>query len=111
MIFLHIVLAIMAVGLGATFAKSVFSEQVSSDGSIGLAVLCLLLSTDILPELSLQMTIRDLIKALRALVESSGHEGAGPNRCAFDTKGCSCGQIEKQRIALADANRLLREVK
>lgn len=44
MIFLHIVLAIMAVGLGATFAKSVFSEQVSSDGSIGLAVLCLLLT-------------------------------------------------------------------
>ena len=52
----------------------------------------------------------DLIVALRMLVEASGHEGAGPNRCAFDTKGCTCGQIEKQRIALAWSNLLLREI-
>ena len=51
---------------------------------------------------------QELIDALRALVESCGHASANP-ACAFNTKGCNCGAIEKQRIALADANRLLRE--
>jgi hypothetical protein len=50
-----------------------------------------------------------VIEALRALVAASGHEGAGPNRCAFRTAGCTCGGTEQLRIALADANRILRE--
>jgi hypothetical protein len=53
---------------------------------------------------------QELIDALRALVQATGHESAGPNRCLFNTKGCTCGKIEEQRIALADANRILREV-
>ena len=51
----------------------------------------------------------DLIDALRKLVAASGHESAGPNRCAFNTAGCTCGRTEKLRVALSEANRLLRE--
>lgn len=49
----------------------------------------------------------EIIEALRALVAATGHESAGPNRCAFLTKGCTCGKIEEQRVALANANRIL----
>jgi hypothetical protein len=52
----------------------------------------------------------ELIMALRALVQACGHESAGPNRCQFNTKGCTCGKVEEQRVALADACRLLREI-
>ena len=52
----------------------------------------------------------ELIDALRALVQACGHESAGPNRCAFNTRGCTCGKVEEQRVALAEANRLLREI-
>ena len=51
----------------------------------------------------------ELIAALRALVNATGHESAGLNRCVFNSKGCSCGKIFELRNALADANRLLRE--
>lgn len=51
----------------------------------------------------------ELVAALRALVQATGHESAGLNRCAFLMPGCSCGKIEEQRIALAEANRILRE--
>jgi hypothetical protein len=53
--------------------------------------------------------VQELVEVLRALMAASGHEGAGPNRCAFNTVGCTCGRTEKQRIALADANRVLRD--
>ena len=51
----------------------------------------------------------DLIDALRKLVAATGHESAGQNRCAFNTAGCTCGRTEKLRVALSEANRLLRE--
>jgi hypothetical protein len=51
----------------------------------------------------------ELIDALRSLVQATGHESAGPRRCAFLMPGCTCGQAERQRIALANANRILRE--
>jgi len=53
---------------------------------------------------------QELIDALRTLVQACGHESAGSNRCAFDTRGCTCGKVEEQRIALAEANRILREI-
>jgi hypothetical protein len=52
----------------------------------------------------------ELVAALRALVNATGHESAGPNRCVFSSKGCSCGKIFELRNALADANRLLRDI-
>ena len=51
----------------------------------------------------------ELIDALRKLVMATGHESAGQNRCAFNTAGCTCGRTEKLRVALSEANRLLRE--
>jgi len=51
----------------------------------------------------------ELITALCALVQACGHESAGPNRCQFNTKGCTCGRVEEQKAALAEANRVLRE--
>lgn len=53
--------------------------------------------------------LEEFVDALRAVVEASGHEGAGPKRCSFSAYGCNCGRTEKLRVALADANRLLRE--
>jgi hypothetical protein len=52
----------------------------------------------------------ELIAALRALVASTGHESAGPKRCMFNSLGCTCGKVFEQRNALAEANRLLREI-
>jgi len=52
----------------------------------------------------------ELIDALRALVAATGHESAGPKRCLFNSRGCTCGKIFELRNALAQANRLLREV-
>jgi hypothetical protein len=52
----------------------------------------------------------ELIVALLALLQASGHESAGPNRCQFNTKGCTCGKVEEFRVAHADACRLLREI-
>ena len=52
----------------------------------------------------------ELIVALRALVQACGHASAGPNRCQFNTKGCTCGKVEEQRVALANACGLLREI-
>lgn len=51
----------------------------------------------------------ELVEALRALVQACGHESAGPSRCQFNTQGCTCGKVFEQRVALADANRILRE--
>ena len=50
------------------------------------------------------------IDALRNLVAATGHESAGPKRCLFNTRGCTCGKIFELRNALAEANRLLREI-
>ena len=52
----------------------------------------------------------ELIDALRKLVTATGHESAGPRRCAFNSRGCTCGKIFELRNALAEANRLLREI-
>jgi len=52
----------------------------------------------------------ELIDALRAMVVATGHESAGPKRCLFNSRGCTCGKIFELRNALAQANRLLREV-
>ena len=52
----------------------------------------------------------DLIDALRKLVTATGHESAGPNRCQFNSRGCTCGKIFELRNALAEANRLLRDI-
>jgi hypothetical protein len=52
----------------------------------------------------------ELIDALRSLASSCGHEACGPNRCAFNTKGCTCGKTEELRVALANANQILREL-
>ena len=52
----------------------------------------------------------ELIDALRKLVTATGHESAGPNRCQFNSRGCTCGRIFELRNALADANRLLRDI-
>lgn len=53
---------------------------------------------------------QELIDALRALVVATGHESAGLNRCAFNSRGCTCGKIYELRNALAQANRLLRDI-
>lgn len=52
----------------------------------------------------------ELIEALRKLVAATGHESAGPRRCAFNSHGCTCGKIFELRNALAAANRLLRDI-
>ena len=52
----------------------------------------------------------EIIDALRKLVLATGHESAGPNKCAFNTRGCTCGKIFELRNALADANRLLSDI-
>ena len=52
----------------------------------------------------------DLIDALRKLVTATGHESAGLRRCAFNSRGCTCGKIFELRNALAEANRLLRDI-
>ena len=52
----------------------------------------------------------ELIDALRNLVTATGHESAGPRRCAFNSRGCTCGKIFELRNALAEANRLLRDI-
>lgn len=53
---------------------------------------------------------QDLIDALKALIAATGHESAGPKRCAFNSRGCTCGKSYEQRNALAQANRLLRDI-
>ena len=53
---------------------------------------------------------QELIDALRALALSIGHESAGPNRCVFNTAGCSCGRTAIMRAALGEATRILREI-
>ena len=52
----------------------------------------------------------EIIDALRKLVMATGHESAGPGRCAFNSRGCTCGKTFEQRNALAEANRLLRDI-
>lgn len=53
---------------------------------------------------------QEIIDALRALVQATGHESAGPKRCLFNSRGCTCGKVFELRNALADANRLLRDL-
>lgn len=53
---------------------------------------------------------QDIVDALRALVQATGHESAGRNRCAFNTLGYTCGKVLEQRVALANANRILRDL-
>jgi hypothetical protein len=52
----------------------------------------------------------ELIDALRKMVAATGHESAGPKRCLFNSRGCTCGKVFEQRNALAEANRLLRDI-
>lgn len=65
-----------------------------------------------IPSQPLVSSIRrsELIDALRNLVTATGHESAGPHRCAFNSRGCTCGKIYELRNALAEANRLLRDI-
>jgi hypothetical protein len=57
----------------------------------------------------MEPTREEIIGSLRNLVRACGHQSANPP-CAFNSKGCNCGQAMLQRIALAQANSLLRRI-